>query len=339
MKRFVLLIAAACALLWPMAAAADYWVFLPAGLHHFALPGRLVFASLRYASDASTCDAQSCNWELMSVNPDGTGLQRLTDDDLPEGNPVLSPDGTHIAYDAIRSETAPVWQVYVEAADGSDEVVVTPLDAGLGDCREPAWSPSGDRLAFSCAPRDYVLLGLSEIYVANADGSGLRRLTYSPAFSGALNVAPDWSPDGQRIAFSSTRDTYKAGYGVFRLYTMAADGADVTRLTGLLPYPGAGTPATWDGNPAWSPDGQWILYDSNRADWNGSDLWHVRLDGSGSARIVANATHPDWSPAGDRITFSREGDVWLAATDGAEPIDLTASSGDTDFDVAPTWGH
>jgi Tol biopolymer transport system component len=339
MRRTILVLVAAWALLWPLAAAAEYFVYLPTGLHGFALPGRVVFASLRYAADAATCDPLACNWELMSANYDGSDVQRLTDDDLPEGNPVLSPDGTRVAFDAIRSTTAPRWQIYVAALDGSEEVLVTPASPELGDCREPSWSPDGSRLAFSCAPRGQLLLGLTEIYVANADGTALRRLTYSPAYSGAANVAPDWSPDGKHVAFSSTRETYNSGSGLYRLYVMGADGSDVARVTPLLPYPTAGTPAIWDGNPSWSPDGQWILCDSNRSNWPGSDVYRVRPAGGTMAKVVADAAHPDWSPSGKAFTFARDGDVWTAAVDGSDATDLTLSPGAAAYDATPAWGH
>ena len=81
-----------------------------------------------------------------------------------------------------------------------------PSRAGSG----PAWSPDGRRIAFH-SKRD----GNPEIYVMNADGSGVTRLTYN----GARDLVTAWSPDGRRIAFYSNRDG-----GNWEIYVMNAAG-------------------------------------------------------------------------------------------------------------------
>ena len=80
----------------------------------------------------------------------------------------------------------------------------------------PSWSPDGGRITFSSI-RDFN----SEIYVANADGSGQTRLTDDPA----RDRAPTWSPDGVRVAFESYRDRKSD------IYVMNADGSGLTRIT------------------------------------------------------------------------------------------------------------
>ncbi len=102
----------------------------------------------------------------------------------------------------------------------------------------PAWSPDGRHIAFD-SNRD----GIFEVYVMNADGSGVTRLT------GNGGGNPAWSPDSRRIAFDSYHD------GNREIYVMNADGSGVTRLTH--------NPAD-DGYPSWSPDGQRITFDSTR---------------------------------------------------------------------------
>jgi len=104
----------------------------------------------------------------------------------------------------------------------------------------PAWSPDGQRIAFE-SDRD----GDREIYVMNADGSGVTRLTDHDA----PDALAAWSPDGQRIAFMSARD------GDFDIYVMNADGSGVTRLTDNDAV---------DWAPDWSPDGQRIAFMSAR---------------------------------------------------------------------------
>ena len=83
---------------------------------------------------------------------------------------------------------------------------------------QPSWSPDGTKITF------YTYLdGNAEIYVMDADGSNLTRLTNAPT----ADWFPSWSPDGQKIAFVSKRS------GSTAIYVMNADGSNQTRLTYL----------------------------------------------------------------------------------------------------------
>jgi TolB protein len=120
----------------------------------------------------------------------------------------------------------------MNAADGSG---VTKLTDNPASDSEPAWSPDGQKLAFT-SDRD----GDNEVYVMNAaDGSGVTKLTDNPAF----DSEPAWSPDGQKLAFTSDRDGLDLGD--FDVYVMNADGSGpVDRLT---------TSASGSRNPDWQP--------------------------------------------------------------------------------------
>jgi Tol biopolymer transport system component len=101
---------------------------------------------------------------------------------------------------------------------------------------------------------------------------------------------PAWSPDGNRIAFSSERD------GNAEIYVMTADGAGVTRLTNS---------SAADTDPAWSPDAKRIVFMSRR---NGrGELFTMNADGSNQKPLVSmergDAVDPRWSPEGSRIAF------------------------------------
>ena len=129
------------------------------------------------------------------------------------------------------------------------------------------------RVAFS-NDRD----GNWDIYVMNADGSGVTRLTEHPLG----DWDPAWSPGGQQIAFSSSRD------GDSDIYVMNADGSGVTRLT---EHP----LGDWD--PAWSPGGQQIAFSSSRD--GDSDIYVMNADGSGVRQLTDNPGRDgslDWSP-------------------------------------------
>ena len=95
--------------------------------------------------------------------------------------------------------------------------------------RFPSWSPDGKKIVF-VSERD----GNPEVYVVNADGSGLRNLTRHPGY----DSDPAWSPEGRKVAFVTKRD------GNFEVYVMKADGSDQRNLT-RNPAP--------DRSPVWSP--------------------------------------------------------------------------------------
>jgi TolB protein len=110
---------------------------------------------------------------IYLINPDGSGLHRLTDRGL---QPVWSPDGRTIAFASRHGKYS---EIYLMNADGTDQRRLTSRGA------QPLWSPDGARIAFRSS-RD----GNPEIYLMNADGSGQRRLTHDPLND--LIVA--WSP-------------------------------------------------------------------------------------------------------------------------------------------------
>ena len=121
------------------------------------------------------------------------------------------------------------------------------LTNAVGADTNPAWSPRGDRIAFeSTAPS-----GKPEIYVLNADGSGVPvRLTDfddEPYPSNPLVTKATWSPDGDRIAFHRRVVEVTGTRGHTQIYTMNADGTDVTQIT-FTPTPP--TPE-FSGFPSW----------------------------------------------------------------------------------------
>lgn len=153
------------------------------------------------------------------VKADGTGLAPL----LAPGDdsPAWSPDGSRMAFISNRDGTP---RLHLSRADGSDVRklsnlsgvdVFAPLWGYLENGHSP-WSPDGTRIAFMNFAGQ-----TSAIYVVNADGSGLRRLT-DPALDARFN---GWSPSGTRIAFTGTTA------GVKDVYVINADGTGLVNLT------------------------------------------------------------------------------------------------------------
>jgi TolB protein len=189
-------------------------------------------------------------------------------------------------------------------------------------------SPQSGWIAFET---DRGELGDYEIYAMAPDGSRLTNLTQS----WADDLAPVWSPDGQRIAFVSLRDTLagKWGMGPRSIYVMEFDprtgaaGPNVARLTDEEMNAG------W---PTWAPDSARVAFESDRS--GSLDIWAASLDGTGLTNLTdhpAEDRFPAWSPDGTKIAFTsnRGGnfDVWVMNADGTEPVNLTHEPGPDRF--------
>jgi tricorn protease-like protein len=220
--------------------------------------------------------------DIFVANPDGSGRTELTFSTAADVDPAWSPDGTKIAFESARSGNT---DVFVIGADGSSETQLTSSPAFDGD---PTWSSDGTKIAFT-STRD----GNKEIYVMNADGSNETRLTNDAGAvkdpnADFVDENPDWSPDGRRILFDTSRD------GQYEIYAMNPDGSNQHRVTNH---------AALDALPAWSPDGKQIAFTSNRANKGTRDVWVMNADGSHAHQVTRNVdetTPPAWQPLGPR---------------------------------------
>jgi Tol biopolymer transport system component len=132
---------------------------------------RITFTSFRDEPSPSTCN--NCNVEIYSMNADGSNQTRLTNNPRLDTSPEWSPDGTRIVFRSLRDNNI---NIYVMNADGTSQTRLTNYTENL-DVVSPIFSPDGTRIAFLYGYSFAGELIFSDIYVMNADGSNLVRLT------------------------------------------------------------------------------------------------------------------------------------------------------------------
>lgn len=253
----------------------------------------LVATKIAFASD------RDGNFEIYTMDADGGGLARLTENNSEDFSPAWSPNGTQLAFVSNRDGNN---EIYLMNADGTGQKRLTNNDA---DDLSPAWSPDGTRLAFS-SRRD----GNDEIYTMNANGTGLLNLTNNAGD----DTQPSFSPDGSMIAFASNREVSQ-----YEIYRMDDDGGGVVQLT---------SNEADDSNPNWSPGT--ITFQSDRD--GDEDIYAMKAsDGSSQTQLTNNAAAFDVEPFssadGGRVAFASTRndnfEIYMANADGTAPVRLT----------------
>jgi Tol biopolymer transport system component len=198
--------------------------------------------------------------EIWVMNRDGSDQHQVTHDSARDYSPSWSPDGKRIAFRSDRDGNA---EIYAMNADGTDE---TRLTNSPSSENSPRWAPDG-RILFVT---DRGTGAKSSLWIMDADGTDQHRLTPQTFFWNER--APAWMPNGH-VIFQADRD---GPLGNTELYSMAADGSDLRRLT---TYPGK------DDWPASSPDAKQIAFARGPSPY-ANEVYVMNADGSDTHEIT-----------------------------------------------------
>lgn len=237
---------------------------------------------------------------IAVVNRDGTGFRRLSDPPSSQTSTATSvsldvaaawsPDGGRLLFTRITvttpedpslEETVDTALYTVPAAGGAATPVVGAEDGYTGD-----WSPDGTKIVF-VALGDPTADDSGPLTVVGTDGSGR-----TPLGTDVVGYSPAWSPDGSTIAFATItdRDADPArGFDTAQIATVPATGGSRRVLAPTKP----GSTATVAEYPAWTPDGEAIVYDlygySTTDDFPPGDLWAVDRNGVRAGRVTTTS--------------------------------------------------
>ena len=244
------------------------------------------------------------NGGIYTIDDNSENLRQLTDHLAHDSYPAWLPDGHHIAFCSNRDGASSIYTMDLAGKN------IKRIVEAIG---RPAVSPNGRWIALT--PEGILLL-------VDIDGLKQREIHWDGP-QGVTGMAA-WSPDSKRLAFTIRILGMRNIPGVPNdIYVVDINGENLQQLT-AHPAP--------DRHPAWSPDGRWIAFQSERD--GGNAVYLMEADGANPKRL-ANGRRPEWSPDSQQIAFvsRREGigGIFIMDRDGGN-IRLLVEDGDH-----PAW--
>jgi Tol biopolymer transport system component len=282
-------------------------------------------------------------------------IRQVTFDFERAGEGYFSPDSKQIIFQAEQKGTGnPFYQIFVLDLDSGKYRRVSP---GVGRTTCSYFRPDGRKIIFASSHRDPMASKhyaeeyarraeekrtgkrrryqwdfdpYMDIYEANPDGTGLKRLTDASGY----NAEGSYSPDGKQIVFCSNRN------GNLELFIMDADGKNVRQLTHA--------PGCYNGGPFFSPDGKRVIFRSDRKKKDHLQLYVINADGTGERALTDNLDWVYWAPfwymdskhivftAADHTVVPPNYDVYWMNVETGKIVRLTYAPGQ---DVLPVFNR